>query len=118
MDKISIMLLSFGLSGMVIGIGRIIKNIYYNFNYNKSLKRKAYVEKVMQEKDVPFTVIDVVKEKKRIRAVNTKTLIVDGIEYSRKNSYFLEKDNMAFIVGKKEDYIIILKGECFVEEID
>jgi hypothetical protein len=99
------------LATIIMIILHFIKIVWYKHLYNKGVKRVRYVKQLVDNDDIELVIINTDYEPQRIKQPDDDNgLIVDGVLYNDKTSYFLKKDGRIYIVGKKEDYVVALMG--------
>lgn len=107
LSNIEIVLISMTISTIIIVIWAKIKHLW--FKDDKAIERVKYVKQLAMDEKIQYTLIDINNEKNRISCpTDNKGLIIDGITYNEENSYFLQEDSNICIIGKKEDFLIIL----------
>lgn len=111
MSREEIVLISIGLSTIVMIIYMGLKRLLYKHMYKKGVNRVIYVKQLLKNEEIDLVLINIDNEPNRvIKPDDDIGLIIDGEFYDNKNSYFLEEEDRIYVVGKKKDYVIALMG--------
>ncbi len=109
LTKMEIITVSLTISAVIVLIWNILKYFYRRMIFNKRLKRSKYIKQLLDDKKITLTLIDMKEEKNRLKeAKNHSGIIVDGVLYNDKNAYFIKQDELIYIIGKKEEFIIAI----------
>lgn len=108
MNRTGIIILAFGLAAIIVGLYKLGQYLSFK-RYLKqvNIRHKRFVEKMKTDKDFNVKVININLEPNRVITKKGK-LIIDGIEYSNKNSFFGQDEHKSYIYGKKEDFFIMI----------
>ena len=111
MSNIEIIIIGMTLSAVIIIIMHLISNAINKMNFDKAVKRTKYIKQLVKENKIPYKLINLNEEKDRVKDTSNHVgLLIDDILYDDKNSLFLNENSKLYIIGKKEDYLIILVG--------
>ena len=112
MNNQEIIIVGFVFATIAIVILKIIQNIIFQKRFIRYEKRVHYLQNLVKEDKIPVKIINVFEEPTRIApSDDNKGLLIDGERYDNKNSIIRKKDNTddtLYVVGKKEDFVIIL----------
>lgn len=106
-----IIIIAMACATVIMIIYKIANTMYYAHMFKRWNARRIYIQKLAQEDVIDTILINVNTESNRIDITNRMNgVVVDGKIYNNKNSLFFEENNIVYIIGKKEEYIIGLVG--------
>ena len=111
MSNLKIIIFSMFLSAISLFIIYIIKNCIKDIQYKKNVKRTNYIKQLVKDDKIPYKLINISIEPNRVRDTeNHVGLFIDDKLYDDKNSLFLKESEKLYVIGKKEEYLIVLVG--------
>lgn len=111
MSKEEIIIISMVIATLIMILKWFVENLIVKAMFKRGVKRTKYIEQLVKDDVIPFVLINIDNEPKRIENPKDNSgLIVDKKLYNDKNAYFLQRDGRVYIIGKKEDFMIALVG--------
>ena len=111
MSNVEIIIIGMFISTVIMMIWHFIKVFGQRILYKKYCKRTDYVKQLVKEEKIPYEIINVGKDADRVKdAMDNNGLIIDNKLYNNKNALFLKENAKVYIIGKKEDFFIVLTG--------
>lgn len=111
MSREEIVIVAMVIATAIMILKWFIENLITKAMFKKGVKRTKYIEQLIKDDTIPFVLINIDNEPKRIENPKDGSgLIVDKKLYNDKNAYFLQRDGRVYIIGKKEDFMIALVG--------
>lgn len=111
MSNVEIVFIAMIFSTVIMIIGHLISNARQKARFKKYCKRTDYIKQLVKEDKLPYKLINLNEEMHRIKDTeNHNGLIIDNVLYNDKNALFLNENARLYIIGKKEDFFIILTG--------
>lgn len=106
-----IIIIAMAFATVVMIIYKIANIMYCAHMFKRWNARRIYVQQLAQEDIIDTVLINVNTESNRVDITDRMNgVIVDGKIYNNRNSLFFEENNIVYIIGKKEEYIIGLVG--------
>lgn len=114
-----ILLISMLLSGIIVFGFNYLNTIIKKKQCNKVRKRLAYLRELVNDGKInleKYCLDDEPRDNsdidKTLKARNTEVVLY-GKVYTDKTSWFVIEDDILWIVGKKEDFLVQLTGKVF-----
>lgn len=114
-----ILLISMLLSGIIVFGFNYLNTIIKKKQCNKVRKRLAYLRELVNDGKInleKYCLDDKPRDNsdidKTLKARNTEVVLY-GKVYTDKTSWFVIEDDILWIVGKKEDFLVQLTGKVF-----
>lgn len=114
-----ILLISMLLSGIIVFGFNYLNTIIKKKQCNKVRKRLAYLRELVNDGKInleKYCLDDEPRDNsdidKTLKARNTE-IVLYGKVYTDKTSWFIIEDDILWIVGKKEDFLVQLTGKVF-----
>lgn len=114
-----ILLISMLLSGIIVFGFNYLNTIIKKKQCNKVRKRLAYLRELVNDGKInleKYCLDDEPRDNsdidKTLKARNTEVVLY-GKVYTDKTSWFIIEDDILWIVGKKEDFLVQLTGKVF-----
>ncbi len=106
-----IIIIAMAFATVIMVIYKIANIMYCAHMFKRWNARRIYIQQLAQEDIIDTVLINVNTESNRVDITDRMNgVIVDGKIYNNRNSLFFEENNIVYIIGKKEEYIIGLVG--------
>lgn len=121
MEKELLVLFSMTLSGIVVLIYNKLEQSKYNKKRDILFERFYTLEEMEKSGKIKRGIIylDTPQQeqikKKKTNLFKRNKVVLDGVEYTDKEFWFMMMDNVLYIVGKKKDVLVELHSKMFEE---